>query len=762
MITTVGRILVNEALPEELRSEAVMDKSHMDKVLGALIQSDPDKYVDVSHKLLKLGGRIAYEDGVTIRLSDLRSPIPELRDKVLADLAKDVERVRKSNIDPEAARKQVLALYGNAQKLLTDATYDAALAADNPLALQVRSKARGNKGQLSAVLTTPGLYTDRNDEVIPKFIGRSFAQGLDEDEYWAGTYGARKSVIATKRSTAKAGALGKQFSASAYRTIVTADDCGTGSGMPVVAEDADNIGSVLAQDAGRFKAGTVVTRHVHSALRKDGVKDIVLRSPVTCGQPTGVCAQCTGIRERGRFPTVNEHVGISATTALAERVAQGTLNCLMRGTLVRMADYGTLRIEDIRVGDHVLGSDLHGNVFPVLVTHVWDQGPQPVADYWFRDPYAPYSVMVTSTEIHPLLTASAHGAQVHGYARPAGYVGDAERVVVIGTDEKPLRYAHILTENHRTELCNDITIDHPDHMFVLASGLVVGNTKHSGGQKSEFGGFADVENITKMPQAFPRKAALAPTDGVVTGVDAAPHGGIFITVGDERVHVPHGFGLRVKVGDTVEAGDVMSDGIPDPREVVRHKGLGEGRRYFVHKLTDAFRGGGYEVNRRNVELLGRAMLDHVRVTDPDGIGDLLPDEIVPYSTMAFSYKPRDGGMKGAPTAARGMYLEQPALHYTIGTRVTKSVAENLDKYGVKSVSAHKDPPLFEAQAVGLRELPGMETDWMAQLSSSYLKSNLLDNAAHNATSDIHGTHPIPGIAKGTEFGKLKPGQKIGF
>lgn len=613
MITTVGRILVNETLPEELRSESVMDKSHMDKVLGALIQSDPDKYVDVSHKLLKLGGRIAYEDGVTIRLSDLRSPIPELRDKVLSDLAKDVARVRKSNIDPEAAKKQVLALYANAQKVLTNATYDAALAADNPLALQVRSKARGNKGQLAAVLTTPGLYTDRNDEVIPKFIGRSFAQGLDEDEYWAGTYGARKSVIATKRSTAKAGALGKQFSASAYRTIVTADDCGTGNGMPVDAEDVDNIGSVLAQDAGPFKAGTVVSRHVHSALRKGGVKDVVLRSPVTCGQSTGVCAQCTGIRERGRFPTVNEHVGISATTALAERVAQGTLN-----------------------------------------------------------------------------------------------------------------------------------------------------TKHGGGQKSEFGGFADVENITKMPQAFPRKAALAPADGVVTDVGEAPHGGTFITVGDERTYVPHGFGLNVKVGDRVEAGDTMSDGIPDPREVVRHKGLGEGRRYFVHKLTDAFRGGGYEVNRRNVELLGRAMMDHVRVTDPDGIGDLLPDEVVPYSAMAFSYKPRDGGMKGSPATARGMYLEQPALHYTIGTRVTKSVADNLDKYGVKHISAHKEPPLFEAQAVGLRELPGMETDWMAQLSSSYLKSNLLENAAHNATSDIHGTHPIPGIAKGTEFGKLKPGQKIGF
>lgn len=614
MRTTIGKILVNDALPPELRDHTrVLTSGETDKLLAAIGKDHPDKYRAVSQALMKLGAEASFTEGTTLSLSDMLPPVEKDR----ADLVKHVRQqtakiMAAKDMTDDQKQEALTTVFSKVQKFLVDATFERSSAAQNPFALQVLSKARGNPQQLAALMTTPGIYTDAEDRIIPIFVERSYAEGLRPHEYWAGTYGARKGVVSTKFATRDAGYLGKQFTQSALRTIVTDDDCETASGIPVATEDTDSIGAVLARQAGRYPAGTVVSKEVLADIGKSGAEQIMVRSPLTCGMGQGVCRKCVGLRENGAFPKLGDHVGINAASALAERIAQGSLNVKHSGGMAK---------------------------------------------------------------------------------------GD-------GADQV-------------------------------------------------YAGFDVIEQLFQTPKTFPHRAAVASRDGRVDRIEEAPQGGWNVYVDDEVNYVLPETKLLVKAGDKVEAGDQLSSGLMNPREVVQYKGIGEGRRYFTERATQAFRDSGYAVNRRNMEVLTRGLIDHATVTDPEGAGDYLPGDVMSYNAVAANYRPRQTAQLRDVNDAVGGYLEQPVMHYTIGTRVTKKVAKDLAKFGHTRVTTDDKPPGFEPYMVGLRAVPQYEPDWMAQLGSSYLKANLLDQVHHGGESHIHGLNPIPGMAKGTEFGSNK-------
>ena len=110
------------------------------------------------------------------------------------------------------------------------------------------------------------------------------------------------------------------------------------------------------------------------------------------------------------------------------------------------------------------------------------------------------------------------------------------------------------------------------------------SSKHSGGVAGEgaaVSGFDYINQLVQIPKAFPGGAAHAGLDGTVQSVEEAPAGGHYITVDGERHYAPAGQKVRVKKGDQIEAGDLLSDGIPNPSKITQHKGVGEGRRYFI-------------------------------------------------------------------------------------------------------------------------------------------------------------------------------------
>jgi len=282
------------------------------------------------------------------------------------------------------------------------------------------------------------------------------------------------------------------------------------------------------------------------------------------------------------------------------------------------------------------------------------------------------------------------------------------------------------------------------------------NTRHGGAGASKnplSGGYKLIDQLFNIPKAFKNKAALASQDGAVTSIKPSAAGGSFIHINDVEHYVPVDFSPTVKVGDKVEAGDVLSEGLINPAEVVQYKGIGAGRKYFTDTMKKVFDQAGMNVNRRNFEVIARAAIDHVQVKDPEGLGDYLPDQIVSYHAIEKNYKPRAGASVTRVDHAHNKYLEAPVLHHTIGSRVTNSMVDELKKAGVQSVTVHDKPTGFEPIMTRLLSVPTHVSDWIHQLYSTNLEKSLVDsvNKGISNTSSLKGPSPIAGISYGLNF-----------
>jgi hypothetical protein len=280
------------------------------------------------------------------------------------------------------------------------------------------------------------------------------------------------------------------------------------------------------------------------------------------------------------------------------------------------------------------------------------------------------------------------------------------------------------------------------------------SSKHSGGVAGAgktVSGFKALNQMVQVPKAYPGGAAHAEADGTVDAVVDAPAGGKYVTVGGKRHYVATGFDLVVKPGDKVEAGDVLSEGLPNPAKVVQHKGVGEGRRYFVYAFRRAMKDAGLSAERRNLELVARGLINHVRVTDE--FGDHLPGDVVPYDVLEAAWEPRPGTRRVAAASAVGKYLERPVLHHSVGTRVTRGMLRDLDEFGVKGLDVSDDPPPFEPEMVRGMENLQHDPDWMSRMLGSNLEKSLRNAVYRGAEADEGGTSYVPALANPVNFGR---------
>jgi DNA-directed RNA polymerase subunit beta' len=446
--------------------------------MAEVAKNYPDKFADISGVLVDAGREASYAQGETLTLDDLRPVID--RAKILGEM--DAELAQLKNTDPlnyKDKRKEVWARYVDR---MDEETMAAALNSGNNIGYSVLSGARGKPAQLRAMITTPGLYTDYKDDIIPLFVRNSFSDGLRPGEYLASTFGARKAVISTKNSTAKGGDLSKLMVQAAADTVVTEEDCGTTNGLDLDVEDESLKGRVLSSPAGGLPPGTVLDKQALSELRKKGVKKVIARSAITCQSKQGVCASCVGKWFDNKFPEIGDSVGVTAATAIGEPITQQSLNT-----------------------KHLAG------------------------------------------------------------------------------------------------------------------------TRVKGVNKS---GFDVISRFMQSPEEFPERATVARLDGMVDAVEEAPQGGTYVTIDGEKHYIRSGFETKVQVGDKVEAGDAVSDGVVDTRDIVKYRGLGEGRLRYALGLKELLDNSGMEAKRRNTEILARSTINHMRIDDDTDLPGYLPDDLV--------------------------------------------------------------------------------------------------------------------------------------
>jgi len=161
---------------------------------------------------------------------------------------------------------------------------------------------------------------------------------------------------------------------------------------------------------------------------------------------------------------------------------------------------------------------------------------------------------------------------------------------------------------------------------------------------------------------------------------------------------------------------------------------------------------GLRSHRRNIELIGRGLIDHVRMTEE--YGDHVPDDVIPYSTLEHGYKPREGFQTLEPSRALNKYLEKPVLHYSIGTQVKPSMLKDMTYFGVKDVTVHDKPAPFQPEMVRAMYNLHHDPDWMTRMYGSGLKSSLLDATHRGSTSSATGTSFVPGLARTVDFGRV--------
>ena len=777
--TTLGQLYVNEQLPEDMRDHSrILDGGGIKKLFQELAERHPDKYREVAKRLSDVGRDAAYATGgYSAGLEDMRPS--KAGERIKDQIRRQVQMIHANpRLDGEMKAKAISDVVEARQDEMERAVFEEAKANNSPFARQVMSGARGNKMNLKTLLAGDLLYADHHDRPIPVPVLNAYPHGLSPVEYWAGAFGARKGVAATKFATQDAGFLAKQLNQISHRLVVTGhdapeEDTTSIRGLPTATDDPDNEGALLARTAGLYGRNTVLTPKVLKDLQSKGINRILVRSPLVGGPPQGgVYARDVGVRERGGLSPMGDYVGLAAAQALSEKLSQGQL-CLDEDTEVRMAD-GTIRmIKDILPGDRVVGWDRERRCpIEVLVLANHDNGERECHEVTWAEgkkrlvATADHKIIgPTLREVWSLvslgdifggtaglimvpawLTAPANLAAIRAGelpARPADATEDVTAYVGIAIAFTPVG----------TRKTRDLEVAHRDHLFILASGLIVSNSaKHTGGvagADKAVSGFAHIDQMIQVPKTFKGGATHAQRDGKVAAVVDAPQGGKYVTVGDEQHYIPHGFDSHVKVGDSVEAGDVLSDGIPNPAEIVQHKGIGEGRRYFVKAFSDAYRASGMSSHRRNVELLARGLIDHVKVTEE--FGDHVEDDIVPYSGVEKDWTPREGSRVTGLSSAVGKYLERPVLHHTIGTRVRPGMLPELKEFGVNNLEVHDDPPPFEPTMVrGMYNLMH-DPDWMTRHLGSGLEKSTLQAAHRGSSSDIAGTSYVPALAERTQL-----------
>jgi DNA-directed RNA polymerase subunit beta' len=268
-------------------------------------------------------------------------------------------------------------------------------------------------------------------------------------------------------------------------------------------------------------------------------------------------------------------------------------------------------------------------------------------------------------------------------------------------------------------------------------------------------GVAAVRQFLETPSSFMAKATLAQNNGTVTHISRAPQGGHDINVSGTSHYVPPSRGIRVSVGDRVSPGDTLTNGVPSPVEVVKYKGLGEGRKYLTDAMHKVYGDSGVNIDKRHLENLVKAQLGYYKVTG-SGIGQHLPGEVITSKEVEAAYQVR--AKKFPVSGASGKILAKQTLHHLPGTPIDSGMVNQFREAKLPSVYAVEEDPNVEPFVTSASRVPLLNPDWLQRLGHRYQKDTLLQAANYGEKSDIHSHNPVPALIFGTEIRKGPEGK----
>ena len=697
--TTVGRALLSEIMPEGLPFELCnteMTKKNISRLINQSYRllglKDTVVFAD---KLMYTGYAYATRAGVSIGIDDML--IPDEKKGILGEAEQEVleiqEQYQSGLVTAGERYNKVVDIWSRTNERIAKAmmeTIGTEKVEDgegklvdqksmNSLYIMADSGARGSQAQIRQLAGMRGLMARPDGSIIETPIKANFREGLNVQEYFNSTHGARKGLADTALKTANSGYLTRRLVDVAQDVVITEVDCGTVDGLTMtpIVEGGDVVeplkdrvlGRVVAEDV--FLPGNdedpIVTRNTLldeawvQKLEDAGVQSIKVRSTITCESSFGVCSRCYG-RDlaRGHLVNIGEAVGVIAAQSIGEPGTQLTMRTFHIGGAASRAaavdnitvkTTGSVKFNNLKHVDHANGS----------LVAVSRSGEVSVLDAHGREreryklPYGATITVKDGAEIkagqtvanwdphnHPIVS------EVAGFIRFIDFIDGV--TVIEKTDELTGLASREITDPKRRGSQakdlrplvrivdgkgNDLTIPGTDlpAQYLLPPRSIVNL------QDGAPVGVGDV--VAKIPQeasktrditgGLPRvadlfearkpkdPAILAERSGIISfGKDTKGKQRLIIKDTDGSEHeelIPKYRQIIVFEGEHVSRGETIVDGEPSPQDILRLKGVEELARYLVKEIQDVYRLQGVKINDKHIEVISRQMLRKVEIVD---------------------------------------------------------------------------------------------------------------------------------------------------
>lgn len=565
-ITTVGRALFNQLLPDELRfvQETMNKRNLQDLVARSYQRIGSDRTTDVVDAIKNYGFHYATISGTTIAVHDLT--IPEERDTILAKAEKvveDAERAFRRGLMTDEERYQITIDEWSKAKDVLQELIKNTLDPYGPVAVMALSgSTKGGFGPITQLAGMRGLMADPNGRIIDLPIISHFRKGLTALEYFISTHGTRKGLADTALRTADAGYLTRRLVDVAQDVIVNRTDCGTERGMWIRADE-----DIAKQTISERIIGRCVARPVHHPetgevlVERNGMIDedmadliqalripeVNVRSPMTCSLIHGICALCYG-RDlgSGEMVEIGSAVGIVAAQSIGEPGTQLTLRTFHGG------------------GAAQAGGDITSGL--PRVEELFEARKMPKGE----------SVM---TDIGGVLRLSKR---------------DGVRIATVIDSE-------VINEEHEIPVGWNIKVE--DEAKVKEAVVIAENPDTKEQIIAKMEGIVHIEGHTIYIRYERRR--------------------------EEEYEIPSNARLTLDTydGATVYPGQQLTEGSKNPHRILRVLGADATQKYLLIEAQKVYRSQGVNISDKHFEIIIRKMLSKVQITKSGG-SDLLPGELI--------------------------------------------------------------------------------------------------------------------------------------
>ncbi len=350
--TTAGRMIIKSILPDFV-PEDLWNRVLKKKDIGNLVDhiykiGDTYATAEILDALKNLGFRYSTDAGISISIDDINVPenkaqvIKESKQKVL-----EIQQQFSAGLLTEQERyNKIIDIWTNTNNVLANEMMEL-MRNDkngfNSIYMMADSGARGSAAQIRQLAGMRGLMAKPDGSIIETPIISNFREGLNVLEYFISTHGARKGLADTALKTANAGYLTRKLVDVSQNVKVSEEDCCTHEGIEITEISANGeliesledrvLGRVLAENIidpitneVLFVEGTLIDEQAAQSIKDAGIKSAVIRTPITCKSPKGVCAKCYGLNlGKAKLVKKGEAVGIISAQSIGEPGTQLTL-----------------------------------------------------------------------------------------------------------------------------------------------------------------------------------------------------------------------------------------------------------------------------------------------------------------------------------------------------------------------------------------------------------------------------------------------------